>query len=130
MVNRRQFIVSTILGGAGIATGCTARERVTGNPQNSREVPAFELDEFSAVELTRQMDSGTMTARSITELYVNRIAQLDTSGPELRAVIERAVIGAGPDSGGTGSRLLRNSGFSVVCYAAQDVPPFSMDVSH
>ncbi len=34
------------------------------------------------------MVSGEMTSRSITELYLNRIARLNTAGPELRAVIE------------------------------------------
>ena len=55
---------------------------------NTRQIPDFELDELSVAELTANMESGAMTSASITELYLNRIAELDTMGPELRTVIE------------------------------------------
>ena len=88
MFNRRQFIVSTVLGGAAIATGCGVREPANPVAPNTRQIPDFELDELSVAELTANMESGAMTSASITELYLNRIAELDTMGPELRTVIE------------------------------------------
>ncbi len=48
----------------------------------------FELDEASVSELQRAMESGQRTARSITQLYLSRIDELNLNGPELRAVIE------------------------------------------
>ena len=40
------------------------------------------------IQLQNSMESGERTARSITELYLGRIAELNTTGPELRAIIE------------------------------------------
>ena len=88
MVDRRQFILSSVLGGAGIAAGCLNRDRSPGAASDTGDIPAFELDEFSVAELSHKMVTGEMTSRSITELYLNRIARLDRAGPELRAVIE------------------------------------------
>ena len=88
MINRRRFIVSTVLGSAGFAAGCAAGEPETGSPQDTAPVPPFQLDEFTVTELGEQMASGEMTSGSITELYLNRIADLDTAGPELRSMIE------------------------------------------
>jgi len=49
---------------------------------------AFELDEATIPFLQAGMQSGKWTARSITQLYMSRIGQLDRSGPALRAIIE------------------------------------------
>jgi amidase len=51
-------------------------------------VGPFELDEVTVAELQSAMESGQRTARSIAELYLDRIDQLNLHGPELRAVIE------------------------------------------
>jgi amidase len=51
-------------------------------------VRAFELDEVTVSELRAGMDSGERSARSITELYLQRIEALDRVGPELGAIIE------------------------------------------
>ena len=88
MVNRRQFIASSVLGSAAIVSGCVDPEPANSTPENTREISPFELDEFSVAELAGNMASGDMTSRSITELYLNRIAQLNTTGTELRAIIE------------------------------------------
>ena len=77
-----------MLGSAAFASGCADPEQANSSPQNTRQIPAFELDEFSVAELAGNMASGEMTSRSITELYLNRIALLNTTGPELRAIIE------------------------------------------
>lgn len=49
---------------------------------------AFELDEVTIDQLQNAMQAGRYTARRITELYLQRIEQLNRRGPELRAVIE------------------------------------------
>ncbi len=88
MVDRRQFIFSTVLGGAALATGCRGGGPANRTAEETIGVRAFELDEVPVAELTVRMVSGQMTSRSITALYLNRIASLNTAGPELRAIIE------------------------------------------
>src|SRR5256714_5707405 len=56
--------------------------------KRSFHVPPFELEETTIGELQAAMASGRYTARSITQLYLDRIAELDRKGPTLRHVIE------------------------------------------
>jgi amidase len=48
----------------------------------------FPLNEATTRQLQEWMTSGRFTARGITELYLQRIRDIDRSGPTLRAVIE------------------------------------------
>lgn len=43
---------------------------------------------MTVAQLQQSMQSGERTARSIIQLYLNRIAALDRQGPELRSIIE------------------------------------------
>src|SRR6476619_1191885 len=52
------------------------------------EVSPFTLEETTIADLQAAMAAGRMTARSITQLYLDRIAELDRKGPMLRHVIE------------------------------------------
>lgn len=63
----------------------TARQEPAGDASG---IPPFELEEISLSQLQEGMTSGRFTARSITELYLERIAQLDRQGPTLGSVIE------------------------------------------
>jgi amidase len=51
-------------------------------------VPPFELEETTIADLQSAMASGRLSAHSITQLYLDRIAELDRKGPTLRHVIE------------------------------------------
>jgi amidase len=51
-------------------------------------VAPFALEEATIADLQAGMAAGRMTARSITQLYLNRIAELDRKGPTLRHVLE------------------------------------------
>src|SRR4029079_118381 len=51
-------------------------------------VAPFVLEEATIGDLHAGMSSGRTSARSITQLYLNRIAELDRRGPTLRHVIE------------------------------------------
>jgi amidase len=89
MVTRRHFLTSTLLAGAGMATGCRpnpplSRERSPGAPP-----PAFGLEEFSLSELQAAMESDEHTSRSITELYLGRIDQCNVNGPSLRPCADK-----------------------------------------
>ena len=94
-MDRRNFVrVSAIAGALAIrgrplegqslslgASEATARDQ-------PGHVPPFELEEATIADLQSAMASGRRTARSITQLYLDRIAELDRKGPMLRHVIE------------------------------------------
>ena len=95
MIDRRRFIGTSIAGGAAAALGTSAcapdapqGAGVEGSPSGAGGVPPFELDEATVADLQAAMESGERTARSITQLYLDRIEALDGRGPELRSVIE------------------------------------------
>lgn len=46
------------------------------------------MEEFTILELQEKMNSGELSARTITELYLERISSIDKGGPEINAVIE------------------------------------------
>ena len=48
----------------------------------------FPLLEATIAELQAGMTSGELSSRTITEMYLDRILEIDKDGPELNAVIE------------------------------------------
>jgi amidase len=50
--------------------------------------PLTQVEEATIAELQTALAAGRLTARRLTELYLERIAALDRSGPALRAMIE------------------------------------------
>jgi amidase len=46
------------------------------------------MEEHSITDLQKSMDSGKLTSRQLAELYLDRIATLDTGGPHLNSVLE------------------------------------------
>ncbi|MGB3565451.1 MAG: amidase [Thermoanaerobaculia bacterium] len=91
-ISRRDFIRASAVGGAVVAAGpvaCGREEAPSAEPTPPTPPPTpFELAELTLAELGEGMDSGRFTARSITEMYLVRIEQLDRRGPTLRAIIE------------------------------------------
>src|SRR3954462_13311901 len=77
-VRGKPLAAETLVGGAPHAA-------LTGRP--FRAAP-FELEEATLADLQSGMVSGKFTARSITQAYLDRIAELDRQGPMLRHVIE------------------------------------------
>ncbi|MGH9711655.1 MAG: amidase family protein, partial [Candidatus Acidiferrales bacterium] len=55
---------------------------------SAAEVKPFELDEVTIAELQDGMKSGKFTAHSITQKYLDRIAEIDKQGPAINAIIE------------------------------------------
>ncbi len=86
-VSRRAFVGSAaaLVASAALPHEGAASER-RGNP-----VPRIDdgsIVELSVAQLSAGMMSGEYTARSITEKYLGRIAELDRQGPMMRHVIE------------------------------------------
>jgi amidase len=93
-MNRRTFLggAAALAGAAAIASepGCATPpgETPRAAPQPLRGTEPFELHEATIDSLQAAMRSGQLTARRITELYLERIDALNRQGPELRAIIE------------------------------------------
>jgi len=94
-LNRREFVGGASLFGAAAlaaASGC-AKPAPVGEHGGARsaagfDITAFELEEFTIADLQRGMESGQLTARSVTERYLERIAAVDRKGPMLRSILE------------------------------------------
>jgi amidase len=72
--SRRQFLQSTVMGGVAAAV---APKLALAAQNPAPDVPAFELDEVTLRDLQREMSSGKLTARSLAEKYLARIAAID-----------------------------------------------------
>lgn len=90
-MDRRSFLGATAAGTAGMAlsgAACGPAGQSDAPVDQSLMIADFELDEVSVTELQASMERGERTARSITELYMQRIEALDGQGAELRSIIE------------------------------------------
>lgn len=96
-IPRRDFMKLSGLGAAALAAGASgcapgdaAPRRSTGmeNADQPWTTQAFELEEVTLADMQAGMASGKWTSRRITQLYLDRIEELDRNGPRLRAVIE------------------------------------------
>lgn len=94
-MKRRNFIRNSSLAGITIAAAniTSCNPFVKEKEQNAAKSPGvpggqFELDEITIDGLQKKMQSGEHTARSIAQLYLNRIDAIDKKGPAINAVIE------------------------------------------
>ena len=81
--NRREFLKTGAAGLAAMALFRNAKGEITTGPLDGDPFP--ELVEVTISELQAQMKSGKLTARKLTEMYLERIKQIDT---KTRSVIE------------------------------------------
>src|ERR1700742_1931494 len=103
MMNRRKFLRNGSLTGISLtalaAAGCHSDNKPDSQPAGipgrdttaaaGSVVPAdFAFNEATIDILQQKMQEGAYTARSITELYLKRIGEIDKKGPSLHAVIE------------------------------------------
>lgn len=90
-MNRRNFLKTTSFSGFALSTILLSdcRDRASGNDvQSDNPLQSFPLEEKTIRQLQQAMASGEFTARSLTQLYLDRISQIDKNGPALNAVIE------------------------------------------
>ena len=66
----------------------TARNPSKVNEPLSADPDSFPLLELSIHDLQQKMESGELSSRQITELYLDRILAIDKDGPQLNSVIE------------------------------------------
>ena len=89
-IGRRDFLRYGAIGGAiGLAARATGRWRVEAAAKPGKTAAsAVALEEATIDGLQDQMKAGTLTARRLTQAYLDRIEALDRKGPALRSVIE------------------------------------------
>ncbi len=103
-MNRRLFLRTGTLAGAALSTLSLARCTSGGAPADKPLANAgagspavagpagsptgFALHEATIADLQQHMQAGRHTSRALCELYLQRIAALNTQGPNLRAVLE------------------------------------------
>ncbi len=91
-MRRRDFFTNSLQGAALVTVGsqltACSTESTTKQTTMEGSVSPFELDEKTIGELQAAMTEGARTARSLTQLYLDRIKEIDESGPTLRSVIE------------------------------------------
>src|SRR5262245_23586799 len=93
-MDRRKFIESTLVAGTLGLSGCSGARTSEPQQASGKDAPPdqgpspFELDEATVASLQDAMKSGKYSARSITEMYLQRIDALDKKGPSLHSVIE------------------------------------------
>jgi len=92
-MDRRNFLQLGTIAGLGITTmGVVAcNDAKNGNKKNSATSLTpdnFGLNEITIDLLQQKMQSGEYTSRKITEMYLQRIEDIDKNGPFLNAVIQ------------------------------------------
>ncbi|HWK06971.1 MAG TPA: amidase [Puia sp.] len=100
-MDRRKFLRNTSLAGLSVTAlaAASCHSSADGKPGNAAdssgvatdfgEGPSeFTLNEATIDSLQQKMQKGEYTARSLTELYLRRIEDVDKKGPALHAVIE------------------------------------------
>lgn len=78
-MKRREFLETTALAGAGLLINTSV------NTSAQTDMKKFELEEMTVSELQTAMSSGKMSARQITQKYLDRIREIDG---KLNSVIE------------------------------------------
>jgi amidase len=93
-ISRRALLRTAAIGAgtAAIVPALSAGRVVGASEPAPSAAAAFEFDEVTIADLQRRMISGEISAHSLTETYLARIAKIDSStakgGPALNAVIE------------------------------------------
>lgn len=89
-MNRRQFIIRGAF--AGLTTpyllSGACGPRSAPNPGEPGSSATFPFEEVTITALQEKMKAGEVTARTLVELYLERIREIDQEGVTLRSVIE------------------------------------------
>lgn len=81
------ILAATVAAGSitGVLTGCSKDEKEALPTPIST---SFEYAEYSVSEIQELFESGKLNSRSLTGMYLERIAKIDQNGPKLNAIIE------------------------------------------
>jgi amidase len=89
-ISRRSMLrlgAATAAAGPALAAGSSAAQAAPAS-RPSGGVPSFKFEEATIAQLQAAMQAGKLTARRLTEAYIQRIKQIDLAGIQLNSVIE------------------------------------------
>jgi amidase len=88
-MKRRDFLQTTVLGGAvAFSEPGSILARVLPDIGNWQPAESFELEELTISELQQGLAAGKYTSKSLVRKYLERIKEIDRSGPVVNSVIE------------------------------------------
>ncbi len=98
-LTRRHFLRDAAVGGLAVAAGpaalaCAGQDAERSDARRGEggeadfDIPAFEYEEATITDLQKRMEEGSLTARGLTEAYLERIDALDGKGPRLAQVLQ------------------------------------------
>ena len=87
-ISRRTALQTTVLGAAAAALGAQSSMALSPDDSGSVAVKPFALDEATITDLQARMTSGEISSEELTQAYLERINEIDKSGPTLNSVIE------------------------------------------
>ncbi|MEX2231556.1 MAG: amidase [Cyclobacteriaceae bacterium] len=91
-MKRRDFITNGTLAGlvlpSFVFSACESKTFEAGVENNGLSTDKFALNEMSLEDLQKKMEEGDYTSRSIVEMYLKRIQELDRDGIKLNSIIE------------------------------------------
>jgi amidase len=87
-MKRRKFLQSAALGSALAVSKPAALLAATNTVTPEYSLKEFDLEEMTISELQDRMRSGKFTAHSLARKYIERMSDVDRSGPKINSVIE------------------------------------------
>ena len=89
-MNRRLFVTNGILAGLSLASFSIVSCQFTPQTKKGEKTDANkpDIDELTIPELQEKVKTGQLTYVALTKIYLDRIQQIDKSGPGLNSVIE------------------------------------------
>jgi amidase len=89
-MQRRTFFKTAALGGGALALSplISCNPIIKPAQDDPTAVRPFDLDEMTIDQLQEKMASGELTSEEVTQKYLDRIAEIDQTGPGLRSVME------------------------------------------
>ncbi len=90
-MQRRNFLKTGSVAGLTLSTLALSSYSAISSPQKNTDVDMaddFVLNEVTIDTLQQKMQSKEYTSRSVTELYLKRINDIDKNGPKLNSIIE------------------------------------------
>ncbi len=69
-------------------SSCASEQKQDTSKEAVNSITPFELEEVTVKAMRKGMESGKYTAKSLTDLYLKRIEEIDKNGPKLNSVIE------------------------------------------
>ncbi|MGH2568762.1 MAG: amidase family protein, partial [Bacteroidota bacterium] len=87
-LSRREFLHRSTAGTLAAFVASTALPGIDTPSARRTTAQPFEVEEFTIARLQEMMKAGSLTARSLTEKYIERIEEVDKQGPAINSVIE------------------------------------------